>query len=113
MSSITHATGILFYFIEQHENNRKSVKNQESECSYASNCLVRLVSSITKRPDWAMKCGTALNINEFILFDMFGWNRSTKVLLLKLKTVLKALRTSLVYCHDKVHKMNRCALGPL
>ena len=27
---------------------------------------------MAKRPDWAMKSRTALNINEFILFDMFG-----------------------------------------
>ena len=27
---------------------------------------------MAKRPDWAMKSWTALNINEFILFDMFG-----------------------------------------
>ena len=25
-----------------------------------------------KRPDWVMKSWIALNINEFILFDMFG-----------------------------------------
>ena len=75
-------------------NNMKTTENQsktKSECSHASKCLVRLVSSITKRSDWAMKCRTALNINEFILFDMFGWNRSIKVLLLKLKIILKAV----------------------
>ena len=27
---------------------------------------------MAKRPDWVMKSWTALNINEFILFDMFG-----------------------------------------
>ena len=27
---------------------------------------------MAKRPDWAMKSRTVLNINEFILFDMFG-----------------------------------------
>ena len=26
---------------------------------------------MAKRPDWAMKSRTALNINEFILFDIF------------------------------------------
>ena len=26
---------------------------------------------MAKRPDWAMKSWTALNINEFLLFDMF------------------------------------------
>ena len=26
---------------------------------------------MAKRPDWAVKSWTALNINEFILFDMF------------------------------------------
>ena len=27
---------------------------------------------MAKRPDWAMKSRTPLNINEIILFDMFG-----------------------------------------
>ena len=27
---------------------------------------------MAKRPDWAMKSWTAVNINEFILLDMFG-----------------------------------------
>ena len=27
---------------------------------------------MAKRPDWVMKSWIALNINEFILFDMFG-----------------------------------------
>ena len=27
---------------------------------------------MAKRPNWAMKSWTALDINEFILFDMFG-----------------------------------------
>ena len=27
---------------------------------------------MAKRPDWATKSWTALNINEFILIDMFG-----------------------------------------
>ena len=27
---------------------------------------------MAKRPDWVMKSWTALTINEFILFDMFG-----------------------------------------
>ena len=26
---------------------------------------------MAKRPDWVMKSWTALNVNEFILFDMF------------------------------------------
>ena len=28
--------------------------------------------SIAKRPDWAMKARTALTINMFLLFDIFG-----------------------------------------
>ena len=27
---------------------------------------------MAKRPDWVVKSWTALNINEFTLFDMFG-----------------------------------------
>ena len=38
----------------------------------ASNYLIRVCHSMAKRPDWTMKSWTALNINEFILFDMFG-----------------------------------------
>ena len=33
--------------------------------------------SMAKRPDWAMKSTTALNINELILFNMFGYPRNT------------------------------------
>ena len=55
----------------------KSIKNQERErermllCA-ASNYLTEC-HSMAKRPDWAMKSWTALNINEFILFDMFQY----------------------------------------
>ena len=31
-----------------------------------------LCHPIAKRPDWAMKSRTALNINGFVLFGMFG-----------------------------------------
>ena len=36
----------------------------------ASSYLTEFVIQMAKRPDWVMKSWTALNINEFILFDM-------------------------------------------
>ena len=51
-------------------NNLKTTTKikRERESKYASNCSVEFV--IPKRLDWAMKSRTALNINEFILFDI-------------------------------------------
>ena len=33
---------------------------------------------MAKRPNWVMKSWTTLNINEFVLFDMFGSSDLTR-----------------------------------
>ena len=62
-----------YFYVKQHENNNENQSKikRERESSYANNSLVEC-HSMAKRPDWAMKYRTVLNINEFILFDMFG-----------------------------------------
>ena len=50
--------------------NQKRERERMLLCA-ASNYLIEC-HSMAKRPDWVMKFWTALNINEFILFDMFG-----------------------------------------
>ena len=70
---------------KQRENNRKSDKNQERQGAterereterdrmlLCQQLFVWVCYSMAKRPDWAMKSRAALNINEFLLFDMFG-----------------------------------------
>ena len=74
---IYFATTGTYLYIKQHENNKNNYqksadreRERQRERFYASNCLAEC-HSMAKRPDWAMKSWTALNINEFILFDVF------------------------------------------
>jgi len=63
----------MYDYIKQHENNNtnqsKIKRERERERERVFNWVCH---SMAKRPDWVMKSWTALNINEFILFDMFG-----------------------------------------
>ena len=51
--------------------NQKSRERENAlmGCQYLFNGVCH---SMAKRPDWAVKSWTALNIKEFVLFDMFG-----------------------------------------
>ena len=68
----------MYVYIKQHKKKIKKInqksreRERERKSSFASNCLVEC-HSMANRPDRAMKSWTALNINEFILFDMFRY----------------------------------------
>ena len=63
--------------------NQKSRERERMLLCAASNYLIEFVisSSWQNGNYWIMKSWTALNINEFILFDMFGFPLTVEVLI--------------------------------